>query len=188
MSIVQKTLLMVVSITLFFTFIFLIESVDEPEVKTNRDLASQFHPLRLTGKPDQVMGISVEPVGGIPENNEQELTLRATVTLHRPVDQDLEYKWMLPAGVEVVSGHLADGWNGLQVGQTVTTEITVTGLSLESGAVVALFHVETLQNGQKIGSSGVFTPAPENVFVPTSAVSQKIMKNDLRDRVKGLHF
>jgi hypothetical protein len=195
MSIVKKTLLITISVTLFFTFIFLIESVGDDRVRTNRDLASQYRPMIFSGKPNQMMEISVEPVGGIPEKDEQELTLRATVTLKRPVDQDLEYKWMLPPGVEVVSGHITDGWNNVQAGQVVVAEITVTGLSQESGAVVALFHVETIRHGQKVGNSGVFTPTPENVYVPDSGLMQKIMgasvdkdKEPLKERAKGLNF
>lgn len=147
----------------------------------------------LAGKPNAMMEISIEPISGIPDHDEQEITLRASLTLSRPVDSDLSFKWILPEDVSVVAGHLEDGWNHILPGQTVMTEITLTGLSKESAGKAAVLHVESTSHGAKIGYSGVYAVNPETVQISdvSSGKLNKVSKSKeeiISDRLKGVQF
>jgi hypothetical protein len=80
-------------------------------------------------KLNQSMTVSIQSIGGIPDREDQEITLKAEVTLHREVLGEVTFKWDLPDDVELVSGHLSDAWPNLKPGQTAVTEISLLGLS-----------------------------------------------------------
>jgi len=150
---------------------------------------------QIAGKTNAMMDILVEPIGGVPEHDEQEITLRATLTLKRPIDTDLNFKWILPDDVRVVAGHLEDGWNNIQPGQSVTTELTLTGLSKESPGKAAVLHVESTSQGFKVGYSGVYSIEPElpEEASPDNDGKQlgKVQKTKAEinsERLRGLQF
>lgn len=149
----------------------------------------------IASKTNAMMDIQIESLNGIPEKDEQEIVLRATLTLKRPIDTDLNYKWMLPEGVQVVAGHLEDGWNQILPGQSVQTELTVTGLSKENPGKAVILHVESTSQGAKIGYSGVYAIDPDSVLVSDentlSAKSAKVTKSKEEinaERLKGVSF
>lgn len=121
------------------------------------------------GKINQSMEVKIEAIDGIPENDEQELKLIAQVTLNRNVDQELSYRWILPAGVSVVSGEVEDSWPGIQAGQTAQAEISLIGMSREGLAKTVTLQVfaTSTDNGQSIkyANSGSFTTDPRSFEV-----------------------
>ena len=66
------------------------------------------------GKMNQAINIEITTVGGVPDRDDQELRLKATVTLNQAMTGDVEYQWSLPADASLVSGELSDVWPGLQ--------------------------------------------------------------------------
>lgn len=118
----------------------------------------------LTTKTKQAISVEVFAVGGIPDQDHQDLTLRAKVTLNQPMDHEVKFQWTLPQDASLVSGELEDAWPNLLPGQTATTEIVLTGVSKESVAKTVTLHVSALSNGVNFGSSGSFAT---NSFDPT---------------------
>ena len=110
----------------------------------------------LSGKMNQVIEVSLSPLGGVPDNDNQELRLRAEVMLHRPPDQEVKFQWNLPPGASVVSGELEDAWPNLQAGQTASTEIALLGVSKESVQKTVTLHVSALSQGVTYSSAGSF--------------------------------
>ena len=128
------------------------------------------------GKMNQSIDVRLEAIGGIPDNDDQELRLIAHVTLHRPIDQELSYQWVLPPGAELVSGELDDVWPGIQPGQTVSTEISVLGVSKEGLVKSITLHVSGQSQSIKYANSGSFTTSPRQLdeSVEELALKKKI--------------
>jgi hypothetical protein len=110
----------------------------------------------LVGKAHAAMSVKISVVGGMPEHDNQELRLKAEVTLNRPVDQEVKFQWSLPADASLVSGNLEDSWANLQPGQTATTEITVLNVSKESISKTVTLHVSGTANGVQYAGAGSF--------------------------------
>jgi hypothetical protein len=110
----------------------------------------------LNGKMNQAITVEISAVGGVPESDDQELRLKAEVTVNQPIQGDMEYVWTLPADASLVSGELSDVWAGLQAGQTATAEISVLNVSKESVAKTVTLHVSAEGHGVKYASSGSF--------------------------------
>ncbi|PIS11062.1 MAG: hypothetical protein COT73_06015 [Bdellovibrio sp. CG10_big_fil_rev_8_21_14_0_10_47_8] len=109
------------------------------------------------GKINQAFEVKISVIGGIPETDDQELRLRAQVTLNHPVQNgELTYHWILPEGASVVSGELEDSWPGVQPGQTATTEISVLGVSKEGLAKNVTLNVNGSSQGVQYANSGSF--------------------------------
>jgi hypothetical protein len=154
----------------------------------SRHPASQFPPpkLRLTpwseslnGKMNQAITVTITPVGGVPDHDEQELRLKAEVTLNQAVQGDVQFLWTLPADASVVSGELSDVWPNLQVGQTATTEISILNVSKESVAKTVTLHVSALGNGVKYAASGSFaTNSGEQMAAADAAASMKMQNSE----------
>lgn len=112
----------------------------------------------LTGKLNQAISVRITAVAGIPESEDQELTLKAEVTLNRPIDGDLKFQWVLPSDTSLVSGELEDVWPNLLPGQTATTEISVLGVSKEDVSKTVTLHVSGSSNGVQYATAGSFAP------------------------------
>jgi hypothetical protein len=109
------------------------------------------------GKMNQAMTIVIKPVNGVPDRNDQELTLRAEVTLHRSVaGSEVQFQWELPEDAEVVAGHISDSWSNLQPGQTATTEISVVNVSKEGAQKTINLQVSAMDSEVKYAVSGSF--------------------------------
>lgn len=155
----------------------------------NRRLASE-HPApkikikpwaeSLSGKTHQAIQVQIAAVGGVPDHDNQDLRLKATVTLNRALDQELKWQWSLPPGADVVSGELEDAWPNLQPGQTASTEITITGVSKESVAKTVTLHVSGMSHGVQYASSGSFaTNSPEQMLASETPGNMKVQNQEL---------
>jgi hypothetical protein len=133
----------------------------------------------LEGKMNQSITVKITPVGGVPDHDEQELRLKAEVTLNQAVQGDVQFLWTLPADASVVSGELSDVWPNMQVGQTATTEISILNVSKESVAKTVTLHVSALGNGVKYAASGSFaTNSREQMAAADSAASMKMQNSE----------
>ncbi len=158
------------------------------ESQVGRHPASQFPAPKLhvkpwtdslSGKLHQSISVQITPVGGVPDNDDQELRLKAEVTLHQAVAGDVHFQWSLPPDASVVSGELADAWPNLQPGQTATTEISLLNVSKESVAKTVTLHVSADGNGVKYASSGSFaTNSAEQMAAAENNGSMKIQNSE----------
>lgn len=165
-------------------FISLLLQPNEPKRKIASGLGVK--PL-VQGKMHRTMDVLVEPVGGIPDREDQDLTLRASIQLLQPVQGDLVYKWHLPEGVSLVSGQLEDTLQKLEVNQVATLEITVQGVARLGEIRHITLHAFAEESGGRIGGAGLFTNMPEQTFVKDESgfqQKQSAPKSDL----KGIHF
>ncbi|MEZ0391639.1 MAG: hypothetical protein ACAH59_05450 [Pseudobdellovibrionaceae bacterium] len=173
--------------------------------KTNsRNLASTLPAPKLkilpwahdpSSKPHQALQVEISAVGGIPDHDEQELRLKAEVTLNRPIDQEVKFQWSLPPDASVVSGELEDAWPNLLPGQKASTEIIVTGVSKESVAKTVTLHVSALSNGVNFAGSGSFATnsaaqmqaadTEQNMKVQNSELALK--KDETAAKMKRVH-
>lgn len=155
----------------------------------SRQPSSSFPPPKLRLKPwseslvakvHQAIEVKISPVGGVPDRDEQDLHLKAEVTLRRPIDQEVKFQWSLPPDASLVSGVLEDAWPNLQVGQTATTEIVIQGVSKESVAKTVTLHVSGLANGVRYASSGSFaTNSAEQMAEAESVGVMKLQSSEL---------
>ncbi len=133
----------------------------------------------LSGKMNQAITVEISPVGGVPENDDQELRLKAEVTLHQPVQGDVQYTWTLPAEASLVSGELSDVWPNLQPGQTATAEISVLNVSKESIAKTVTLNVSAQGSGVKYASSGSFaTNSREQMAAAENQNNMKVQNSE----------
>lgn len=110
----------------------------------------------LSGKMNQAMTVVITPIGGIPDHDEQDLLLKAEVTLNQNIDGEVTFQWTLPPEASVVSGELQDAWANLKPGQTATAEITINHVSREGLSKTIFFHAMGKTSGIKIGGVGAF--------------------------------
>lgn len=135
--------------------------------------ANPLIPAQL-GKMNQAMTVVIKPVNGVPDHNGQELTLRAEVTLHRSVSGEVQFQWDLPAGAEIVSGHVSDSWANLQAGQTAATEISLINVSKEGIQKTVSLQVSAQDAEVKYAVSGSF--ATNDYSVKDSGTATGILK------------
>jgi hypothetical protein len=106
-------------------------------------------PLSYANSALQLLSTRLEIIGGVPPHDEQDITLRATVslipTLKKSAEaEDVEYRWILPPDATVVSGETEDAIANLKPGQQAHIEITLNGVSKESSTSVITFQAEAL--------------------------------------------
>lgn len=130
-------------------------------------------PLQF-GKMNQAMTVLISPVNGVPDHDNQEITLRAEVTLHRTISGEVEFQWELPEGAQIVSGLESDSWAHLQAGQTATAEISLLNVSKEGGIKTVNFHVKAMDDEVKYAVSGSF--GTNNYIIKDSATATGILK------------
>lgn len=131
---------------------------------------------KRVAKPNQLVDIWVSPVRGFPSEDSQEFEIKAEITLSAPLDGDLSYEWVLPAGAEVVHGELKDELSGVLPGQTVQLSLTVTGFSSEGMPRNIILNVGGTQRGVGVGSSAVFSSHPTRADLSIGFRSQKTGK------------
>ena len=125
-----------------------------------RKIAS-FHPdSNRISKPNPTVDVTIEAVDGFPASNNQVARLRATIALHRNFDEDVSLKWVLPVGVELVSGELEGNLTGLRAGQSITREISVQGFSSEGVPRNVMVEVAGNLSRTAVGTSAVFSSHP----------------------------
>jgi hypothetical protein len=134
----------------------------------------------LVSKAHQAIEVKVSAVNGVPDHDEQELRLRAEVTLRRPIEQEVKFEWSLPPDASLVSGEISDAWPNLKPGQTATTEIVILGVSKESVTKTVTLHVSGISNGVQYASSGSFaTNSPEQMAQADSMSVMKLQNSEL---------
>jgi len=109
------------------------------------------HQFGKMGKPIE---IQIKKLNGSAEKSEQEVILEAEVFVRSHFDSEVEYQWVLPEGVELVSGYLNDSWPGIQSGQLAKTSISVIGFSKEDSPKTIILQVHGTQAGVKMGYAG----------------------------------
>ncbi len=127
--------------------------------------------LQWQGKHQRLLEASISPVGGIPNNDEKDLVLKAHIRGLQPLMGEVYYNWILPPGASVVAGELSDSIASLPDPEKfLETEITVQGISHEEGGPkIVILQVYTLIDGVKIGNSAVFSTESESVQLSPSS-------------------
>ena len=108
--------------------------------------------------------------------SDREYTIKAKVILLQPITAHLDYKWILPEGVEVVSGELDNTWPSVQGGQEIETEITLEGLSNDTNQVIVLQVISKDDTHSKIGYSAVFSTRPEETLESVAPLRTKALQ------------
>lgn len=168
------------------------ESQSRRVASVGEDLPFQAPKLNIWGhnpygKMNQNIDVKVESLNGIPENDDQELRLIAHVTLNRPVDQELHYRWVLPEGASIVSGEVEDSWPGIHPGQTASVEIAVTGVSKEGLAKIVTLQVSGTSQSVKYASSGTFTTDPRSLVEGENSEELALKKKNNIGKMEKAH-
>ena len=108
--------------------------------------------------------------------SDRDYTLKAKVILLQPITAHLDYKWILPEGVEIVEGELENTWASVQGGQEIETEITVQGLSNDSNQLIVLEVLSKDDTHSKIGYTGVFSTRPEETLESVAPLRTKALQ------------
>ncbi|MFN7728640.1 MAG: hypothetical protein ACK5P7_05755 [Bdellovibrio sp.] len=136
-------------------------------------------------KPNQMVDVQIDVVGGFPTTNDQEATLRATIQFEHPLDGNLDFQWRLPAGVQHVAGELKDSIPGLQPGQTVTREIVVLGFSSEGLPRNVTLDVSGKTSGSIVGNTSVIRSHPTRSDLSIGFRPSKAMLDESRMQNKS---
>lgn len=133
------------------------------------------------GKQDRAVFVDLSAPHGTPSENDQELTLRAEITVQQSLpNNELFYSWVLPQGAEIVSGHISDSLPNILPGQKATVEIILTGVSHEQAEKHVIFDAHYLVGENRIGTSAVYSTHrnDENSQLPEpSSVSASSVKS-----------
>lgn len=159
----------------------------QPEKTVLRGTASLGGPQKPTsimGKHLSVIQVALEAPNGIPDREDQDVTLVGSVRMNKTFDQDLQYHWELPAGVQVVSGHVDDSLSGVKAGDDVKVELTVTGFSKENFHLVGFSSFVELGES-KLGNSAVLTSRPEDSYEMLAVASGINASQTKRPLLKG---
>ncbi len=128
-----------------------IASIDEPLKWQPPGLGKHLAPVRV-----QIILPEV-----LPENNEQEVEIKGYVSLSQEIQGNVDYNWILPEGVEVVSGQRSDAWTNMRPGQTAVAKIAVTGFSREQRKILA-FEASTQVQDHRLGNTSIVSSRPED--------------------------
>ncbi|MFN7454991.1 MAG: hypothetical protein ACK5RO_10065 [Pseudobdellovibrionaceae bacterium] len=131
-----------------------VASVEEPQLAPPKVNLWAHNPM---GKSHKIAHIRVENTSGLPDTGDKDVTLRAQIFLNQPVQGDLSYQWILPAGVNLVSGIASDVLPGIQSGEVATVEITVQGLSQEDTQKAVVLQVHGTAHGVKLTADGSYS-------------------------------
>lgn len=108
--------------------------------------------------------VSISAANGIPDHDEQELTLTAEVVLNATVDSNVEWSWNLPAGATVVSGEKTDVWPDMKTGERAHTEISVLNVSKDVMKTVTFTVRASAKNSTLDGVASFATQSnPDNL-------------------------
>ncbi len=119
-------------------------------------------PLKI-GKHLALVTTEIGATTEIPEKDDQEVQLVASIQAQQNLESDLTYQWVLPEGVHLIEGQLQDGLTNVQAGQLVQVRLTVTGFSKESQKVISLQAYSTKGNMQ-MGNSAVIVSRAEDTW------------------------
>lgn len=151
-----------------------------PMVKKGNWAAIQ-HDVAVVGKPQRTLDIAIVAVNGVPKSNEQELILRADVTLYQSLGNEIEYNWVLPAGATLVDGNLNDVWQNLKAGQTASSEISLLNVSSAEPKTI-IFQAFGTRDGVKIGGSAAFSTKSNEKTLETLTATEKMETLEKKQR------
>ncbi len=134
-------------------------------------------------KPDRMISTQIEVVGDLPETPEGELHLRATFDLEKDYEGAVTYRWIVPDGMEVVSGQIQESLDSVALGEPQSAEIILTNIDSQALEQLVHFEVSVLNKGVKIGSSAVFSAKPPERNSASSSSEDEEPKSK-----KGVHF
>lgn len=140
------------------------------------------------GKQDRAISVELKNPNGTPEEDSQELTLRAEISVQQALpNNELFYTWTLPEGAQIVSGHLSDSLPNIQPGQIAVIEIVLTGVSREQAEKHVVFDAHYLVGDARIGNSAVFSTHrnDEDSRLPSPAQSALATKSSLPGELKA---
>lgn len=141
-----------------------------------RVVASDPKVALTMGKHLSLVHINLSTAAEIPASEDQEVKLIASVKLLQSISSDLQYKWILPEGVEVVQGHVQDSFANIGVGQLATAELTVVGFSKQKMQNV-VFEASVEELGSKLGSTQILTSRPEDTQEALAPLRQQAVEN-----------
>lgn len=133
-----------------------------------RNPASQW-----AGKHSSPFQIQISAPKGVPANENADLELIAKVSVQQTFNEDIEFNWILPPGVDLVDGDLQDSLSGLQAGQSFERRLVVHGFTKGDASQIIVLQVSTEDNGVRIGSAGVFKEQPEAAVAAGLSTSPK---------------
>lgn len=136
---------------------------------------------RFMGKHLSVLQVALQTPEGIPDREDQEVTLVGMVRMNRQIDAEVRYRWELPDGVRVVSGHVEDSWPAVKEGEVAEARLTVTGFSKEDLKLIALHGF--IQDGETVvGNSATLTSRPEDSIEMLSAAAVGVQTEPKKER------
>lgn len=130
------------------------EVVAVPQNKSAKFLPSS---LKLA-KPNQALDVSIEPVDGFPEFNDEVAHLRATIQTQLEPGTSISYKWILPEGASVDSGNLDGALIAPAEGQELVLDFYIRGFSSEGDVRNLKLNVEV--PSQSVGNTALFSSHP----------------------------
>jgi hypothetical protein len=131
-----------------------------PKLQTENPNANK----KLTTTVDTPFTVTITAVNGVPDHDEQELTLRADVVLNANIQSDVEWNWNLPEGASIVSGEKSDTWAGLKTGGRAHAEISLLNVSKEIMKTVTFTVKASTKNNSFDGIAAFATKAnPDNL-------------------------
>jgi hypothetical protein len=131
-----------------------------PKLQTQNPVAAD----KLTTTVNTPFTVTITAVNGVPERDEQELTLRADVVMNANIQSDVEWSWNLPEGATVVGGEKSDTWAGLKTGERAHAEISLLNVSKEFMKTVTFTVKASTKNNNFDGIAAFATKAnPDNL-------------------------
>lgn len=168
-SSIKNKFIVVIIVACGFALGYFMQGSNTSRIPASNKLAAPQLPRpwahSIQGKHHRFADLSISPVEGIADRDDQEMKLRARIRLLAPINGDLDYTWTLPAGVSLVEGELSDALSGLQPGQEHTVDLTIVGFSKESTDRTILFRVDAIGMGG-LRTSGAVSIATENLRPP----------------------
>jgi hypothetical protein len=135
-----------------------------------------YKPAHLVlGKHAAAMSVEVVGPESYPDNPEELVELVGYITQNIQGDSWLDYKWALPAGVDLVQGQITGSLNNSRLGEYQQVSILVKGFSRENQKLISLStHID--KAGAPLTASSVVVSRPEET------VEAKVMETSARIR------
>ena len=162
----------VLALALLMLDLFLASTHSKPQQPHRLPSGKSSAGWKGAAKADGALSVSIEvpnqsPSGNIADN----LILKARVIPQYPIGQAISFRWIVPAGVLVLQGSVADSWQNVQMNQPIETEIILSGYSAKTSGRIH-FHAEYEIDGHKIGNTAVYSAAQQvTKYFHTTALS-----------------
>lgn len=130
--------------------------------------------------------VEIRPVGEIPENGADEVTLEGSIIVNQtPPNGILNYEWHGDDGVEWVDGSASDQLYEVKAGDLRVLRATVRGFGKEFSRVVRL-EVKFDNKDVQVGNSAIVHTRPEDSFeFVAPAIKMQVDRED-REKLRGL--